>query len=122
MKLKSLLSFLLSLLMISAFCQKQVYDFTFSALYNTSNIQLDSVKIMNHTQNSETTIYWPDTSISLDISIGDTLLYVGGNLVVGKQEWAGVKQRFVDMGFDRVYPPGTLPNITIGDLRSDLRL
>ncbi|MEG1973137.1 MAG: methylaspartate mutase subunit S, partial [Oscillospiraceae bacterium] len=33
-------------------------------------------------------------------------LYVGGNIVVGKQNWEEVKSRFVAMGFDRVYPPG----------------
>lgn len=49
-------------------------------------------------------------------------LYVGGNLVVGKQEWADVKERFMRMGFNRVYPPGTLPQITIDDIKSDLAL
>ena len=34
-------------------------------------------------------------------------LYVGGNIVVGKQNWNDVYKRFKDMGFDRVYPPGT---------------
>ncbi len=48
------------------------------------------------------------------------LMYVGGNLVVGKQDWDSVKQRFMDMGFDRVYAPGTSPNITIEDLKKDL--
>ena len=35
------------------------------------------------------------------------MLYVGGNLVVGKQDWSEVEQRFLDMGFDRAFPPGT---------------
>ena len=35
------------------------------------------------------------------------LLYVGGNLVVGKSPWPEVEQRFVGMGFDRAFPPGT---------------
>lgn len=52
--------------------------------------------------------------------IGDILLYVGGNLVVGKQEFDSVKQRFLDMGFNRVYPPGTMPEVPIKDLREDL--
>ena len=52
--------------------------------------------------------------------IGDILLYVGGSLVVGKQEFESVKQRFLDMGFDRVYPPGTMPEGPIKDLREDL--
>ncbi|HWJ02227.1 MAG TPA: methylaspartate mutase subunit S [Verrucomicrobiae bacterium] len=54
--------------------------------------------------------------------IGDTLLYVGGNLVVGKQDFGEVKQRFLDMGFDRVYPPGIMPDVAISDLKQDLNL
>lgn len=48
------------------------------------------------------------------------LLYVGGNIVVGKQHWPDVEQRFLDMGFDRVYPPGTSPETSIADLKKDL--
>lgn len=47
-------------------------------------------------------------------------LYVGGNIVVGKQHWPDVEQRFLDMGFDRVYAPGTAPETGIADLRKDL--
>ena len=58
----------------------------------------------------------------IESGLDQVLLYAGGNLVVGKQEWHQVKKRFIAMGFDRVYPPGTLPSITIDDLKSDLRL
>jgi methylaspartate mutase sigma subunit len=54
--------------------------------------------------------------------IGDILMYVGGNLVVGKQDFESVKQRFLAMGFNRVYPPGTMPDVPIADLRKDLGL
>ena len=47
-------------------------------------------------------------------------LYVGGNLVVGKQNWEDVHKKFIAMGFDRVYPPGTNPEISIQDLKKDL--
>ncbi|MCM0649433.1 methylaspartate mutase subunit S [Clostridium swellfunianum] len=47
-------------------------------------------------------------------------LYVGGNIVVGKQNWEDVYQRFVAMGFDRVYPPGTSTETAVKDLREDL--
>jgi len=47
-------------------------------------------------------------------------LYVGGNIVVGKQNWEEVYNRFIAMGFDRVYPPGTSTDIAIKDLREDL--
>ncbi len=41
------------------------------------------------------------------------LLYVGGNIVVGKQPFEDVEKRFKNMGFDRVFPPGTEPQTTI---------
>jgi len=47
------------------------------------------------------------------------LLYVGGNIVVGKQPFDAVKKRFEDMGFDRVFGPGTPPEVTIEALRKD---
>ena len=47
-------------------------------------------------------------------------LYVGGNIVVGKQNWEDVYNRFIAMGFDRVYPPGTTVETTVADLRADL--
>ena len=57
-----------------------------------------------------------------ETGIGNILIYVGGNLVVGKQDFESVKERFLAMGFDRVYPPGTLPDAPIEDLRKDLGL
>ena len=44
-------------------------------------------------------------------------LLAGGNLVVGKQEFSEVEKRFLDMGFTKVYPPGTQPETTIEDLK-----
>ena len=48
------------------------------------------------------------------------LLYVGGNIVVGKQDFAEVEQRFLAMGFDRAFPPGTTPETSIEYLKKDL--
>jgi methylaspartate mutase sigma subunit len=45
--------------------------------------------------------------LCMEAGIGDILIYVGGNLVVGKQSWPDVEQRFLEMGFDRAFPPGT---------------
>lgn len=45
--------------------------------------------------------------LCVEAGIGDILIYVGGNLVVGKQSWRDVEQRFLEMGFDRAFPPGT---------------
>ncbi|ARE89352.1 methylaspartate mutase subunit S [Clostridium formicaceticum] len=57
-----------------------------------------------------------------EAGLKDILLYAGGNLVVGKQEWAPVQKRFEDMGFNRVYAPGTSPEVGIKDLKEDLKL
>lgn len=50
------------------------------------------------------------------------LLYVGGNIVVGKQPFEEVKKRFEAMGFDRVFGPGTSPEETIASLKRDLKV
>jgi methylaspartate mutase sigma subunit len=55
-----------------------------------------------------------------EAGLGDILLFAGGYLVVGDQPWDSVEQRFVDMGFDRVFPPGTRPNGVIGPLADDI--
>ena len=50
------------------------------------------------------------------------LLYVGGNIVIGKHEFTEVEKRFKDMGFDRAFPPGTDPQTTIDCLKEDFHL
>ena len=50
------------------------------------------------------------------------LLYVGGNIVIGKHEFSEVEKRFKDMGFDRAFPPGTDPQTTIDCLKEDFHL
>ncbi|MGB7593939.1 MAG: methylaspartate mutase subunit S [Erysipelotrichaceae bacterium] len=50
----------------------------------------------------------------------NVLLYVGGNLVVGKSDFKLVEEKFKKMGFDRVYPPGCDIEQGIKDLVSDL--
>ncbi|NLM03473.1 MAG: methylaspartate mutase subunit S [Clostridiales bacterium] len=57
-----------------------------------------------------------------EAGLKDIILYAGGNLVVGKQNWEDVEKRFLDMGFDRVYGPGTSPEEGIRDLKKDLNL
>ena len=51
--------------------------------------------------------------------LANILLYVGGNIVVGKQPFEEVEQRFKAMGFDRVFGPGTAPEVTIAALAED---
>ena len=50
------------------------------------------------------------------------LLYVGGNLVVGKQDPADIERRFKEMGFDRVFGPGSMPADDIAALKEDLHI
>lgn len=37
--------------------------------------------------------------------LDDLLLYVGGNLVIGKRPWEEVEQIFLEMGYDPVFAP-----------------
>jgi methylaspartate mutase sigma subunit len=55
-----------------------------------------------------------------EAGLKDILLYVGGNLVVGKTPYEEVEKKFKEMGFNRVYPPGTLPDTAIADIKKDL--
>lgn len=52
--------------------------------------------------------------------IGDILLYVGGNLVIGKRDFAQVEKIFRDMGFDRVFQPTANLKRVIELLKSDI--
>lgn len=56
----------------------------------------------------------------IESGLEDILLYVGGNIVVGKQDFDEVKERFLDMGFNRVYPPGTSIELALADIKEDL--
>ncbi len=49
-------------------------------------------------------------------------LYVGGNIVVGKEDFDAVEKRFKEMGFNRVYPPGTSPELSIEHINEDFNL
>ncbi len=57
--------------------------------------------------------------LCIEAGLQDILLYVGGNLVVGKQDWAGVEARFLDMGFDRAFANGTRAEEVIEALDKD---
>ncbi|MDR0879445.1 MAG: methylaspartate mutase subunit S [Clostridioides sp.] len=54
-----------------------------------------------------------------EAGLKDIKLYVGGNLVVGKSDFETVKEEFLQMGYDRVYPPGTDPKVSIEDIKKD---
>jgi methylaspartate mutase sigma subunit len=57
--------------------------------------------------------------LCIEAGLDDVLLYVGGNLVVGKQPWDVVEKRFLDMGFDRAFPPGTRVEGALAALAAD---
>lgn len=58
--------------------------------------------------------------LCIEMGLGEILLYVGGNLVIGKTSFPEVEAKFKKKGFNRVYPPGTLPETAIRDLLGDL--
>ncbi len=57
----------------------------------------------------------------VEAGLADVLLYVGGNLAVGRHEFKDDEKKFKAMGFDRVYPPEVDLAIAIADLRADLK-
>ncbi len=56
----------------------------------------------------------------VDAGLEETLLYVGGNIVVGKRPQQEVVALFQRYGFDRVYHQVSDISIAIADLRKDL--
>ncbi len=58
----------------------------------------------------------------IEAGLNDILLYVGGNIVVGKQNFMDVEKRFLDMGFNRVFPPGTSIDKVVPLIKKDLGL
>jgi methylaspartate mutase sigma subunit len=59
-------------------------------------------------------------SLCTEAGLEDILLYVGGNLVVGKRSWEETEQTYRAMGFDRVAPPGTRAETVLQWLAEDL--
>jgi methylaspartate mutase sigma subunit len=57
--------------------------------------------------------------LCVEAGLENILIYVGGNLVVGKQAWEDVEQRFLAMGFDRAFPPGTRTDEVVRILAQD---
>lgn len=56
----------------------------------------------------------------IEAGIGEIPIYVGGNIVVGKQPFDQVEKRFLAMGITRAFPPGSTPEMAIDWLRKDL--
>ena len=57
--------------------------------------------------------------LCIEAGLEKILLYVGGNLIVGKHPWPDVEKIFLDMGFDRAAAPGTRAETVIDWLNRD---
>lgn len=56
----------------------------------------------------------------IESGLNDVILYVGGNIVVGKQDFSSVEKRFLEMGFNRVFPPGVTIDAVLPLIKEDL--
>lgn len=58
----------------------------------------------------------------IEAGLQDILLYIGGNLSVGRSDFNKTKKIFSDMGFNRVYPPDVKLESFISDIKNDLEI
>ncbi|MDD5694109.1 MAG: FISUMP domain-containing protein [Bacteroidales bacterium] len=73
MKPKLTLLFTLVAVCMMTVGQRSDIELTFTAVNNTTHVQLDSIKIMNRAQGGDTVLYWPDTVLSSPLGITDIL-------------------------------------------------
>jgi methylaspartate mutase sigma subunit len=59
--------------------------------------------------------------LCIEAGLENILLYVGGNLVVGKRSWEETERTYLAMGFDRAFPPSTRTPDVIRLLNEDFR-
>lgn len=57
--------------------------------------------------------------LCVEAGLENILLYVGGNLVIGKRSWEETQKTYLGMGFDRAAPPGTRIETVLEWLGSD---
>lgn len=55
-------------------------------------------------------------------NLKDILLYIGGNIAKKDENWKKIEKKFLNMGFNRAYKPGTPIEETIEDLKKDLNI
>ncbi len=79
MKIKSLSALFALLCMAGVHAQELSVDLTFTAVNNAACVRLDSIKVINRSvwPWGGTVIYWPDTTFTVNITPGNSLLYVG---------------------------------------------
>jgi methylaspartate mutase S subunit len=57
----------------------------------------------------------------VESGLGNVILYLGGNLAVGRHNFADDETKFKAMGFDRVYPSEVDLAVVVSDLKNDLK-
>jgi len=57
----------------------------------------------------------------IEAGLGDVILYIGGNLVLSEAQMDNAESIFKNLGFDRVYLPGTTPYKVVEDLTGDIQ-
>jgi len=57
-----------------------------------------------------------------ETGLEDLVLFIGGVLSVGRQDFGEVEKKFKKLGFDKVYPPEADLKLVIEDLRNELRV
>jgi methylaspartate mutase S subunit len=57
----------------------------------------------------------------VEAGLGNVILYLGGNLAVGRHNFADDEKKFKAMGFDRVYPNEVDLTTVVADLKADLK-
>lgn len=77
---------LLIIASIIAFGQRPAYELTFTAVNNTTHVQMDSIKVLNRTQGGDTVLYYPDTVL--------TIYYVGLSEITKKMNGFQVFQNY----------------------------
>ena len=58
----------------------------------------------------------------IEAGLSDIILYIGGSLLLSEERWDEVEKKFKELGFNRIYPPGTLPTQAVKDLVEDISL
>ncbi len=57
----------------------------------------------------------------IERGLENIILYVGGNLVVGKADFSKTRETFLQMGYDRVFSPNDDLNEVVKLLRADIQ-
>ncbi|MCD4681222.1 MAG: hypothetical protein K8S00_12630 [Bacteroidales bacterium] len=101
MKTKTILTTLTLTLVFGVSGQKAVNEITFTAINDSSYIQLDSIKIINHTHGGDTVLHWPDTVLSL-YQVGLNEINKGGKCL---QVFQNYPNPVKDLTTIRIYVP-----------------